>query len=65
MSQNSVVRCLLYETSRAKRQDSPMPDTPQAATEAFLAHRNLLFTAPYELLGSAVDAGMCGRPGAR
>ena len=33
-----------------------MPDTPQAATEAFLAHRNLLFTAAYELLGSAVDA---------
>ena len=33
-----------------------MPDTPQAATEAFLAHRNLLFTVAYELLGSAVDA---------
>src|SRR6476659_7621475 len=56
MSQNSVVRYLLYETPRAKRQDSPMPDTPQAATAAFLAHRNLLFTAAYELLGSAVDA---------
>jgi RNA polymerase sigma-70 factor (ECF subfamily) len=27
-----------------------------AATEAFLAHRNLLFTAAYELLGSAADA---------
>lgn len=26
------------------------------ATEAFLAHRNLLFTAAYELLGSAADA---------
>jgi RNA polymerase sigma-70 factor (TIGR02957 family) len=36
-----------------------MSDTPQApdrATEAFLAHRNLLFTAAYELLGSAADA---------
>ncbi|MBE1551194.1 RNA polymerase sigma-70 factor (ECF subfamily) [Mycobacterium sp. OAS707] len=27
-----------------------------AATEAFLTHRNLLFTAAYELLGSAADA---------
>ena len=27
-----------------------------AATEAFMAHRNLLFTAAYELLGSAADA---------
>ena len=27
-----------------------------AATEAFLEHRNLLFTAAYELLGSAADA---------
>jgi len=26
------------------------------ATEAFLAHRNLLFTVAYELLGSAADA---------
>jgi RNA polymerase sigma-70 factor (TIGR02957 family) len=33
-----------------------MTDTPQAATDAFLAHRNLLFTAAYELLGSAADA---------
>ncbi len=34
-----------------------MTDTPQdRATEAFLAHRNLLFTAAYELLGSAADA---------
>jgi RNA polymerase sigma-70 factor (TIGR02957 family) len=29
---------------------------PDAATEVFLAHRNLLFTAAYELLGSAADA---------
>jgi len=27
-----------------------------AATEAFLTHRNLLFTVAYELLGSAADA---------
>ncbi len=26
------------------------------ATEAFLAHRNLLFTVAYEMLGSAADA---------
>ncbi len=26
------------------------------ATEAFAAHRNLLFTVVYELLGSAADA---------
>jgi RNA polymerase sigma-70 factor (TIGR02957 family) len=29
---------------------------PDAATEAFLVHRNLLFTVAYEMLGSAVDA---------
>ncbi|TDB83128.1 RNA polymerase sigma-70 factor [Actinomadura sp. KC216] len=29
---------------------------PDAATEAFVAHRNLLFTVAYELLGSAADA---------
>lgn len=26
------------------------------ATEAFVAHRNLLFTVAYEMLGSAADA---------
>jgi RNA polymerase sigma-70 factor, ECF subfamily len=31
-------------------------DRPDPATEAFLAHRNLLFTVAYELLGSAADA---------
>ncbi|WP_329059895.1 RNA polymerase sigma-70 factor [Amycolatopsis sp. NBC_01480] len=30
--------------------------SPDAATEAFLAHRNLLFTVAYEMLGSAADA---------
>jgi RNA polymerase sigma-70 factor (TIGR02957 family) len=29
---------------------------PDHATEAFLAHRNLLFTVAYEMLGSAADA---------
>jgi RNA polymerase sigma-70 factor (TIGR02957 family) len=29
---------------------------PDAATEEFLAHRNLLFTVAYEMLGSAADA---------
>jgi RNA polymerase sigma-70 factor (ECF subfamily) len=36
-----------------------MPEQRQrmaAATEAFLAHRNLLFTVAYEMLGSAADA---------
>ncbi|MEU2155899.1 RNA polymerase sigma-70 factor [Streptomyces sp. NPDC019396] len=30
--------------------------TTDPATEAFVAHRNLLFTVAYEMLGSAVDA---------
>jgi DNA-directed RNA polymerase specialized sigma24 family protein len=29
---------------------------PDPATETFLAHRNLLFTIAYEMLGSATDA---------
>ncbi|MEC3975908.1 RNA polymerase sigma-70 factor [Amycolatopsis sp. H20-H5] len=33
-----------------------MAGTPDPATEAFLAHRNLLFTVAYEMLGSAADA---------
>ncbi|MBB2933080.1 RNA polymerase sigma-70 factor (ECF subfamily) [Amycolatopsis bartoniae] len=33
-----------------------MDDRPNPATEAFLAHRNLLFTVAYEMLGSAADA---------
>src|SRR5580693_6091853 len=31
-------------------------DRPDPATKAFLAHRNLLFTVAYEMLGSAADA---------
>jgi hypothetical protein len=30
--------------------------TPDRATEVFVAHRNLLFTVAYEMLGSAADA---------
>jgi RNA polymerase sigma-70 factor (ECF subfamily) len=30
--------------------------SPDPATEAFVAHRNLLFTVAYEMLGSAADA---------
>jgi RNA polymerase sigma-70 factor (TIGR02957 family) len=39
--------------------DTPEPlagGRPDTATEAFLAHRNLLFTVAYEMLGSAADA---------
>jgi RNA polymerase sigma-70 factor (TIGR02957 family) len=34
----------------------PPQDRPDTATEAFVAHRNLLFTVAYEMLGSAADA---------
>jgi RNA polymerase sigma-70 factor (ECF subfamily) len=33
-----------------------MSDLVDSATEAFVAHRNLLFTVAYEMLGSATDA---------
>src|SRR6201995_5443944 len=37
--------------------ESPMADEPlDPATEAFVAHRSLLFTVAYEMLGSAADA---------
>jgi DNA-directed RNA polymerase specialized sigma24 family protein len=29
---------------------------PDSATQVFLAHRNLLFTIAYQILGSAADA---------
>ncbi|MFJ9039130.1 RNA polymerase sigma-70 factor [Streptomyces sp. NPDC102406] len=34
----------------------PPQPAPDPATEAFVAHRNLLFTVAYEMLGSAADA---------
>ena len=33
-----------------------MSEQPDSATAAFVAHRNLLFTVAYEMLGSAADA---------
>ena len=48
-------------SERSKRtMDTAAPlahdDRPDLATEAFVAHRNLLFTVAYEMLGSAADA---------
>jgi RNA polymerase sigma-70 factor (ECF subfamily) len=48
-------------SERSKRtMDTAAPlahgDRPDPATKAFLAHRNLLFTVAYEMLGSAADA---------
>jgi RNA polymerase sigma-70 factor (TIGR02957 family) len=37
-------------------EQEPSMAGPDPATEAFLAHRNLLFTVAYEMLGSAADA---------
>ncbi|MEU2123581.1 RNA polymerase sigma-70 factor [Nocardia niwae] len=38
------------------RESSGRDTRPAAATEAFVTHRNLLFTVAYEMLGSAADA---------
>ncbi|MEV6261062.1 RNA polymerase sigma-70 factor [Streptomyces sp. NPDC051784] len=38
------------------REQPPGSGGPDAATESFVAHRNLLFTVAYEMLGSAADA---------
>ncbi|BDT92539.1 MULTISPECIES: RNA polymerase sigma-70 factor [Nocardia] len=44
----------MADTSQSARGDR---DTrPAAATDAFVTHRNLLFTVAYEMLGSAADA---------
>jgi RNA polymerase sigma-70 factor (TIGR02957 family) len=44
-------------TAPGDRGGSMSPDgRPDPATEAFVAHRNLLFTVAYEMLGSAADA---------
>lgn len=40
-------------TTRHAREDQPMSTR---ATDAFVAHRNLLFTVAYEMTGSAADA---------
>jgi RNA polymerase sigma-70 factor (ECF subfamily) len=45
------------DTAAADRDgDSGRRDRPDPATEAFVSHRNLLFTVAYEMLGSAADA---------
>jgi RNA polymerase sigma-70 factor (TIGR02957 family) len=47
-------------SERSERRDTAGPlagdDRMDGATEAFAAHRNLLFTVAYEMLGSAADA---------
>jgi RNA polymerase sigma-70 factor (ECF subfamily) len=45
-------------SERAAGTAGPLDDgrRTDSATEAFVAHRNLLFTAAYEMLGSAADA---------
>jgi RNA polymerase sigma-70 factor (TIGR02957 family) len=66
MSRNAGAGRLVCESQRdpyrgSSEEESPMagspPQTaPDPATEAFVAHRNLLFTVAYEMLGSAADA---------
>jgi RNA polymerase sigma-70 factor (TIGR02957 family) len=62
MSQMRADRCLVRMTSSSvSRQEQPVNSEPNehtqdAATESFVAHRNLLFTVAYEMLGSAADA---------
>jgi RNA polymerase sigma-70 factor (ECF subfamily) len=46
----------MSRTAPDDRAGSRHDGRPDAATEAFLAHRNLLFTVAYEMLGSAADA---------
>ncbi|WHT16635.1 RNA polymerase sigma-70 factor [Crossiella sp. CA-258035] len=50
-----AVRDIWWVTRRLTR-SRPVDDRPDRATEVFLAHRNLLFTIAYEMLGSAADA---------
>ncbi|MER8070620.1 RNA polymerase sigma-70 factor [Streptomyces sp. NPDC094034] len=42
--------------SESRGEDISRRDRSADATEAFVAHRNLLFTVAYEMLGSAADA---------
>src|SRR5271170_1401340 len=59
MSQTSRAGHLMGVTLESEQDESeqelPMAG-PDSATDAFLAHRNLLFTVAYEMLGSAADA---------
>ncbi|MFI6596499.1 RNA polymerase sigma-70 factor [Nonomuraea sp. NPDC050536] len=43
-------------TSQSAPEDRGGDMSPDSPTEAFLTHRNLLFTVAYEMLGSAADA---------
>src|SRR3984957_3799066 len=72
VSQNGAARCLVGNAAHSEQEpahDRHVADRPEdsggsmsgdgrpdPATEAFLAHRNLLFTVAYEMLGSAADA---------
>src|SRR5215467_4617262 len=71
VSQNGEARCLVVTQSRVRSPPmAGTPRTApehrggstgrdgraDPATEAFLVHRNLLFTVAYEMLGSAADA---------
>jgi RNA polymerase sigma-70 factor (TIGR02957 family) len=63
VSQNGRLRHLVGDAVDSEQEftvvDMPQTaadDRPDRATEAFLAHRNLLFTVAYEMLGSAADA---------
>ncbi|MBF6172200.1 RNA polymerase sigma-70 factor [Nocardia blacklockiae] len=44
------------ETATGDRDGTARADRADTATETFVAHRNLLFTVAYEMLGSAADA---------
>ncbi|MEU8959937.1 RNA polymerase sigma-70 factor [Streptomyces sp. NPDC048518] len=46
----------MNERTRQATGRSPRAEGTDCATEAFVAHRNLLFTVAYEMLGSASDA---------
>src|SRR5215510_4610621 len=54
VSQDGGGWCLVGDTAESGQESSMAGADP--ATEAFLAHRNLLFTVAYEVLGSASDA---------
>ncbi|MEV0259862.1 RNA polymerase sigma-70 factor [Streptomyces sp. NPDC050617] len=49
-----------FPTTSGRTRDTSEPvtrgDRTDSATQAFVAHRNLLFTVAYEMLGSAADA---------
>ncbi|MEV4124267.1 RNA polymerase sigma-70 factor [Nocardia sp. NPDC049707] len=46
----------MSQTPADRGESSNRDDRPNSATKAFVAHRNLLFTVAYEMLGSAADA---------